>query len=856
MGEVAEVVGVNDAVLASLLQLQSVPSGDKSIFTLRGVHQFPPELARIVFEQSESHAFTWALIGDVTVVFTMVGAFAWDGSSVAVLSGLSRVPRGFARFLRGDRGGQLMIVMCGDRRFRVLRVSGGDEVASVEVRNVKCFDQVGDSPVVVFVTTDSSTVVWNFETGLKEVSSVNMFVSMSPFRRANLIDANAIKVWQGLVVGTMAGKIGVFSTTQELITSVNMGDGVPYGIDIVGNRGCVLVEDEGHWKIVSFVIEKSSGNVVCTVSSVKEIDVREQVVGFGMVGQDLCVIAERDRLQVVVFAEYIEPVYLAVSQTSDDVVISAEAGMGCVKLASVKSGIVVLEIAPVDEVRQRFDEQTKLAAQCLDAWCRGDERMCREIASYCKFSDHVLEQCDLRIATISGEDIQSLLEVLSYRARLHIQLVSMIHALKCSHIESFVMHGYSLVVLMTALRWCLACASGECEVFTRAFFAGNSSEIADVIRSEFQAKNYRWLNLLILLAEDCFKHYSEYQELYDTDRRAPPEIIDVVRMALADFDLQWTESFTVDAYRRLATVGLQIIPNREEAISYARKLFDTSIDICEQVAIDGAAYPILADILHQTEDVSLTYSKCNVYVDKLGACAVEPILTCLWEKGYISDIMEIGVLPDWREVAGRLLSFDSLVHAFHCVSEHDGDLLQAAHLFVQAAREGSKQHLYTLDQMATLYSMAKMCCSAAADTHGDLYKLIDNQLMILELQKATGIGDGQVLPPDELISIFLAQRNPLVALCVYTSSFHERTALENAIKLAEIIASVAADVVGVKDNESREPLNLYSYLIESNSVLELPSQLKTELSKLIQNKFTLEKIWGIVSSAHNYLSSK
>ena len=125
--------------------------------------------------------------------------------------------------------------------------------------------------------------------------------------------------------------------------------------------------------------------------------------------------------------------------------------------------------------------------------------------------------------------------------------------------------------------------------------------------------------------------------------------------------------------------------------------------------------------------------------------------------------------------------------------------------------------------------------------------------MILELQKTTGIGEGQVIPPDELISIFLAQRNPLVALCIYTSSFHERTALENAIKLAEIIASVAAEVVGVKDDQ---PLNLYSYLIESNSVLELPPQLRTELSKLIQNKFTLEKLWEIVSSAHNYLQSK
>lgn len=849
MRKVAEIIAGPDAQLSSVLQLQNVCTRHRSIFDIGDMRPFPLDLGRIAFEHSESYEFTWALIDECFVLFTMVGTFLWDKDGFRCVDDLQCVPRGCAKFLNGN---SMIIVKSGDSQFRVIALSGWRNVAATEVANVRCFDQLGSAPVIVFVANDMSTALWNFETGSKEVISMNWLSSMNPFRRPSLGDSTALKACDNLIVAASSGRVSVFDTKFALLASIETCRGNAIAIDVMGSTGSVLVSAEDGWKIVNFEIQQVESRVNCVCCGVKDIEVKGELVGFGIVGDGTCMVAERDRLQVVVFADYIAPVVLALTETPDDRVISAESRIGSISFATVKNGVTLLEVAPLDQVKAKVDEQTKLLASCIEAWCRGDIEMCREIAKFCDFSVDVLELCDLRIIQVCGEDMNSLLDALVERVTLHSTFVTMIHELTNIHIDAFALHGYSLVVLITALRWCLASRSSDCNVFAQAFHAGDSSQLINVIRAEFELKQYRWLKLFLLLAEESFKHFQENAELYDTNLRASPDVIELVRATLSQFDLHWSPNFTIDDYRRLCTIGLRIIPDTDESISYIMKIIGTSLDVCERIALETSAYPVLAEILHMSQDIS----KCKLYTHHLGLDCVEPILSDLLKKGHVADILRIGSIAEWRDVASHLLSFDSLVLAFHYVTENDGDLLQAANLFIQSAKEGTKEHLYTIDQVTTLYSMAKLCCSAAAGEHGELFRAIDNQLMILEIQKSTGIGGNQVMAPNELIDSFLSKKSLLVALCIYTCSFHERTPEANASILADIVAAFAAEAVGIKDSDSQEAVDLVSYLVESNAVVDLPRMFESELSKRIRNKFTVQKIMQMVREAQAILHGR
>lgn len=622
----------------------------------------------------------------------------------------------------------------------------------------------------------------------------------------------------------------------------------------------------------------------------KKIDLfsNENVVAVIAIENDVCCVLTRYHLHLIIVSDITFQFSLVVSKSPNDFIfIGSLISDHTLSVMTAHEGNHIFEILPYAQLLRLIPYQANRVLASLSLFQTENEKHGEKSDFHDSVS--ILERCDIDEEAFYETDRQKILSLNHYKMmpdflKIHFDLVKLfyIYASKkykdkgqddedikseLKSINEFEINAYNLICFKETISYVGDSTSFEFDVLKNAIKQRNLQIIFDSIRSDISTHHYSLLDFLIGMVDSCFKeHFIPNQNIYLSTLRCHPEVKNLVDEALRSFKGH-SKSIAehLEQYTKLCSLSFSIFDGEGEEenkkyykqIDYAMELFnlddeyrERAIDCAEKIAFDHAVIELMARILHETQ---LYNNKCNLYYDNFGSFIVMPILIYMLNKEWIADIFDIGEIPEWRPYVYELLTnSDSLLLAFHLITEDGEELARAADLLWKSIRNGISKKIFSIDQAASLCSIALMCCTFKLNEDPDKFSYLletkqnaQDQFMLLELQKTSRIGDNIVMKPDELIDYFIGQKDYVVALSVYACSINERNEQQNAKLLADIISLLAVTW--------KNPLNdgsLQQILVESKALVNIPNGLFDNLERSISQDEKRNLVYDIVRAAN------
>lgn len=674
--------------------------------------------------------------------------------------------------------------------------------------------------------------------------------------------------------------------------------GKPKYVSVIGSTAFLMVKKE---KQESDTPDKSGVSLLQIYDIYSEssrcrqilFDSNEEIITIIAVENDVCCILTRYHLYLIIASDITFQFSLVVSKSFNDFIFTGSLiSDHTISILTAHEGNHVFEILPYDQLLRLIPYQVNRVLAALNLFQTENEQN-EEDADY-QDSVSLLEHCDIDKEAFYEADKQKIVSLTHFKMiqdflKIHLDLVKLFYIYitkklkeggqtddeiqsELKSINEFEINAYDLICFNETVLLVGDSVSFEYDVLRNAIMQRNLQTIFDYIKTDITSKHYNLLDFLINMTDSCFKeHYIPNEKVYLSTLKCHPQLKILIDTALHSFKGQYKLiSKHIEQYTKLCSLSFPVLDEEENdgdeneqkrfktQIEYAMELFkldeeykEHAISCAEQIALDHSVIELMAWILHITQ---LYVTKCNLYYDTFGSYIIMPILVYMLEQGWIADIFDIGEIPEWRPYATELLTdADSLLLAFHLITEEGDELSRAAELLWQSISNGIKRKVFTLDQAASLCSITLMCCTVKLNEDQNEFAYLNeikqnaqDQFMLLKLQKTSKITDQNTcLTPNELMDYFIDHKDYIVALSVYGCSINERNEEQNASALANIISLLAISW--------KNPLtdgSLKQILVESRALENIPNGLFENLEKSISQFEKRNLVLDIVKSAN------
>ncbi|OHT16252.1 hypothetical protein TRFO_41899 [Tritrichomonas foetus] len=693
----------------------------------------------------------------------------------------------------------------------------------------------------LIITESSQAILLDVPTNTFSVKQDNKFKRYIPFRDRAISDSVLFTSNDQFIFSASYSHFSIFRDDFSLLKSISTPVGKPILFSIYESTVFLLIFNENSSKHQIFEII----NIFDDEPIVKTLNFEptEDVVSIIAIENDICLILTKWHAFIMVISDITSQSSVTLSKSFDDFLLT-----GClisdhsVSILAAKEGLHILEILSYDELQALIPFQVNRISAALQIHSNPNSDINYAISILQKYYvsvDAFIALDQNRISALSQY------ENIDINLKIHIDLVELFNKYSNAVVPQFEINAYNLIILKSAVDFVAGLESCEYDVLHTAINRKDVESILVALNSDIATLRFELIDLLITIIQQCIDHYMQYKDIYRSQLKCNQQIIDMLDLALQNFTNVYNPSehkvdnksgnlsdhnhiencnFTLDDYCNLLVLSFKIFPDIEKSLKYAFVLYDINIDKLEKIAVDEKIYPILAGIIHKTGE----FDRCDCYYDYLGILCIKPILNYLSEKQYTSDLLQIGEHPVWREHVSNILNYDDLARGFHFISEDGENLDKTATLLWNSAKQGIAENQLTLDQAATLCSIALICC-IVNDNLKNLKDEITQKIMLLELQKTSGVDAENIWSSEKLINHFVDQLDFITALSVFGCSMNEREEQINNEILVKILNEYT------KANEVISTDILVPILQETRAAKDFPDDVFSMLDDIIKD---------------------
>ena len=834
-------------------------------------------IKKVLFGHKQTSDFTWATSIHVSeqisiyAVFSPSGLNIWQtgGEEFSAFVEIQPVKNRNACFV--DCVSTIALLFTYDNKtINVINDITNLEISTFKLTDglkIRTFGQSSQENALI-ITENSQAITLNVPTLTSKIVPLNKFLKYLPLRQRNVGDSIIFTVFDKVIYAASYSHLSIFNDDFSLQKSIRTPIGKPEFLSVTENAVFLILYDEEEKKQRFVHILNLFDN-----PSVNELNfsISENMVQIAAIEDNVCCIATKWHIYLLIITDITLQPSVTISKCFEDYLLACNTiSDHNIAILTAREGIHYLDILPFNELLQLIPQQVNRVSVALQLYASQFpnidlSQMFSELKKYNVSKTAFLVLDENQILSLSNNmNINENLELHISLVRLFLNYHNYFHSSNDSpsaKTDDFELNAYNLISLKKSIDFINDKKSCEFYVIKSAINQKDSTGIFKALDFDIKNNRFELVDLLIDIANDCYLHYSKWSDVYQSKIICPKQILKLIHSALSLFKYvknvddgnNFEFNYSLDDYIRLCELSIQISREKQiekdinKAIEYALVLLNISVDNLEELGLKLTVEEILAEIIHNTTKIN---EKCNKYYELLGEKCIDPILKYLSKKQYTADILEIGELPEWKNHVPEALNYDSTALGFHYISEKGSKLELSAEFLWQAINDGITANSLSLDQAASLCSIALMCCYI----NGKPKKLktkIERKIYVLEIQKTSGIQYGQnndsVMPSKKLIDYFIALNNPTTALGIYISTAEERNDQENGVVLAKILFLYEALI---KEN-GKDKFPLLEIFQESQLGKFIPKSIDRELRKTVK----VDEIYDFIIDTLNQVKS-
>lgn len=777
----------------------------------------------------------------------------------------------------------------------------GIDIKTADISDtIRTFCQLSPEKALI-VTNGNSAIIFDVPSLTKlKTFSLNFILKINPLRSANICDAIIATTsffpseyddeGSNFVISASYYHLSVFDNADSVNgsfsykNSISTAIGKPKFMSINGTTAFLIIRNEDKNSDNSSIHFLQLCDIYTKNSTVRNInfDADEEIVSIIAVEKDVCCVLTRYHLHLIIVSYFVFQFSLVISKSQNDFVFTGSLiSDHTLSIMTAQGGNHIFEILPYEQLIRLIPYQVNRISVALNLFQVENDKHRSNPEESINYDDsiNILSSCNIEDEAFYAMDKYRITSLVHYNhindfLKLHLDLVKLFYVYKEKYepeidfdsITDFEINAYNLICFGEAVSYVGESVSFEFDVLRNAITQRNLQTIFDCVAADIKTRHYNLLDFLIKMANRCYRnHYLHNQEIYRSSVKCHPEVIKLIDQALQSFENYENLIFDhLNQYTKLCSLSFAVFDNDEDnklAIEYTMRLFNLLtnsslrpkiIDCIEKVALQHTVIELMARIIHETR---LYNEKCNLYYQKFGHNIIKPILIFLLRHEWISDILEIGEIPEWRPYVTKILSnSDSLVLAFNLITEDGSELDRAAKLIWESIKKGISAQTFTVDQAATLCSIAIMCCNVKINENPTRYynlvqisTQLQNQFLLLQIQKVSQISDkDKVLTAQEMLDYFMSEKEYIFALGVFAASPQERDEEQNASLCAHILALIYTSYSKLNLNDN----GFVEIMVQSRALKEIPNGLFEQLENEIQDETSRNNLIKLVNEAH------
>ena len=411
---------------------------------------------------------------------------------------------------------------------------------------IRTFCQLSPEKALI-ITNGNSAIIFDVPSlTVTKSTSLNFIFKRMPLRNPSICDSIILTTYNmpldEYVISALYYHLSVFDNADAKNGSFTFRNtvetviGTPKLISVIGPTAYLIVKNEkeqmGNSETSKFSFLQIN-DIYAGKSGFNKInfDSNDDIVNIIAIEKDVCCVLTKYCLHLIIAGDITFQFSLVISKSPNDFIFTGSLiSDHTISIMTAREGNHIFEILPFEQLLRLIPYQINRIFAALNLFQQANER---HLDNY-QDSLNILEDCEIEEEAFYEMDRTKIACLSHYNmiqdfVKLHIDLVKLfytymdaISSKDLKSIDVFEFNAYNLICFNETSLYVGSSVSFEFDVLRNAITRLDIKTVFSCIRSDIKTKHYDHLDFLIRMADRCYDHYEQNENVYQSSLKCHP----------------------------------------------------------------------------------------------------------------------------------------------------------------------------------------------------------------------------------------------------------------------------------------------------------------------------------------------